>query len=202
MRERLRKYAMSLGAVDAKIIATSDVVVENKVVLKCRYWCENFGANWSCPPFVPSPNEFRSILEEYEHAMIVKFASSINFSQKATNPTDSLIRWSPYETYSKELSDFYKIWNEDKRRVHENLLKLEKLATKVFPFALALRPGSCNVCDRCDVKKPCVHPEKLRFSPEAVGVNLIKTLKNAGISLSFPCTPREPPALIAMLLIS
>ena len=196
--ERLRKYAISLGAVDAKIITTDKVAVENRVVLKCRYWCENFGANWSCPPFVPSPNEFRSILEEYEHAMIIKFASSINFSQKAMNP---LMRWSPYETYSKELSDFYKIWNEDKRRVHENLLKLEKLAAKVFPFALALRPGSCNICDECDTKKPCAHPEKLRFSPEAVGINLIKTLKNAGISLNIPYTPKEPPSIVAMLLI-
>jgi len=198
---RLLKCIMSLGAVDAKIVTTDNVVVENRVVLKCRYWCENFGANWSCPPFVPSPNEFRSILEEYEYAMIVKFISSINLRQKATNSLTS-----PYETYSEELNDLcthaYKIWNEAKRIVHKNLLKLEKFAfEKGFPFALALRPGSCNVCNKCDIEKPCIHPEKLRFSPEAVGVNLIKTLKNAGISLNIPCSLEEPLSLVGMLLI-
>ncbi|MCR6691864.1 MAG: DUF2284 domain-containing protein [archaeon YNP-LCB-003-016] len=181
--EDLRKFAIDLGAVDAKIISTNDVVVENRVVLKCKYGCSEYGRNWSCPPYVPSIEEFRYILKEYEYAMIVVFQSLAELN---------------------DLENFYKVWEEDRRRAHEAILKLEKYAfNKGFTFALGMIPGNCNICPKCDVTKPCIHPEMLRFSPESVGVNLIKTLENAKISLNFPIDKSiGRPSIVTMLLIN
>lgn len=171
----IKKAALGLGATEAKIILTREMVIERRVVLKCRYWCNEYGRNWSCPPYVPSVDEFRKLSREYEYALIVNF-------QSPSRP---------------------EIWSEKKREAHLALLKLEKIAFESgFPFALLLRPGSCNICSQCDITKPCRHPELLRFSPEAVGVNLIETLKKAGISLKFPVTGLEEKInIIAILLI-
>lgn len=197
----LRKFAIELGAEDGRIIATNKVVVENRVVLKCKYWCEGYGANWSCPPLVPSPDEFRSILREYKYAMVAKFKCSAKVSEEIRS---LLVSREPLGTRGRELEGFYRSWGEDKRKAHRSLLKLEKFAfTKGFALALGLRPGSCNLCTQCDVKKPCVHPESLRFPPEAVGVNLIKTLQNAGMRLSVPLWKvGESSSLVMMLLIT
>jgi predicted metal-binding protein len=197
----LRKFAIELGAEDGRIIATNKVVIEDRVVLKCKYWCDGYGANWSCPPFVPSPDEFRSVLKEYKYAMVAKFKCSAKVSEEILS---LLMSREPLRTRGKELEDFYRIWDEDKRKAHRCLLKLEKFAfAKGFALALGLRPGSCNLCAQCNVEKPCVHPESLRFTPAAVGINLIKTLQNAGMSLSVPLRKvGESPRVVMMLLIT
>jgi predicted metal-binding protein len=201
--EDLKKFAMDLGAADARIISTNDVVVENRVVLKCKYWCSQYGMNWSCPPRVPSVEEFRSILKEYEYAMVARFQSSAEVSAKAADLLTSREALG-VRRGMKDLENFYGVWGEDKRKANAALLKLEKFAfTKGFPFALGLRAGSCNLCPKCDVTKPCVHPEMLRFSPESVGVNLIKTLKNAEMSLNIPVSKLgENTNIVTMLLIT
>lgn len=153
------------------------------------------------PPFTPSPEEFRSILKEYEYALVAKFKSSAKVSEEVRCLLTSR---EPLMASGKELRDFYRIWDEDKREVNRSLLKLEKFAfNKGFALALGLRPDACNLCPQCIAKKPCVHPEMLRFPPEAVGINLIKTLHNARMSLSFPLwRVGESPTLITMLLIT
>lgn len=197
--DELRDLATELGAEDVRIIATDKVVVENRVVLRCKYWCEGYGANWTCPPFVPSPDEFRSILKEYRYAMVAKFRSSAKVTEEIR---DLLMSREPHGTRGEELEDFYRIWGEDKRKAHECLLQLEKFAfAKGFAFALGLRPGSCNLCAQCDVKNPCVHPKSLRFSPEAVGVNLVKTLQNAGMGLSVPLWKVGESSMVVMMLL-
>ena len=185
LNEKLKKllnYSFSVGASKAKIIETNCIVVENRVVLKCKYWCENYNKNWSCPPFTPKPKEFKEILSEYNYAIILKFDS-------LADP-------------NMQLKKFYEVWNKDKIRVLEAVLEIERQAFKMgFPFALALRAGSCNLCSKCDVSKPCKHPEKLRFSPEAVGVNIWKTLENVNLNIK-PVWCGGRVDLIAMVLIT
>lgn len=199
MLEAIKKFALDLGATDARIIPAENVVVEKRVVLKCKYWCNQYGTNWACPPYVPSVEEFRSILREYRHVLVARFQSSA----KVTNYLTGMEVMESHKG-AEELESFYRVWEEDSRRVHEILLKLEKFAfINGFPFALGLRAGSCNLCPKCDVTKPCVHPEKLRFSPESVGINLIKTLKNAKINLKVPVTKLvENPSVVIMLLVN
>jgi len=71
----LRKLALDLGAIGAKIITVNKIVIEDRVVFKCRLGCEKYGKTLSCPPFAPSPEEFRKIVSEYHYALFMKFKS-------------------------------------------------------------------------------------------------------------------------------
>ena len=74
----LCKAALDMGAVDAKIIPVSEIVVENRVTLKCRAGCIGYGKKLTCPPYVPTPDEFRKVLSEYHSGLLVKFLSPAN----------------------------------------------------------------------------------------------------------------------------
>ena len=69
----LLKEAKRLGASEAKVIRSHQVVVEDRVVLKCKSGCHMYGHKFVCPPFAPTPNEFRKMLKEYAHVLIIKF---------------------------------------------------------------------------------------------------------------------------------
>jgi predicted metal-binding protein len=72
----LAKLALQNGAADAKIIPTSKIVVEDRVVLKCKVGCTHYGKTLACPPYTPSAEEFRKIVSEYGYAMFMKFTST------------------------------------------------------------------------------------------------------------------------------
>jgi len=69
----LLEEARGLGALEAKIIDSDKVVVEDRVLLKCRTGCDSYGKKFVCPPLTPTPNEFRKMLKEYRKVLIVKF---------------------------------------------------------------------------------------------------------------------------------
>src|SRR4030042_6406948 len=72
----LVKLALENGASDAKIIPTGKVIVEDRVVLKCKVGCNNYGKTLACPPFTPTAEEFRKIVGEYSYALFMKFKSN------------------------------------------------------------------------------------------------------------------------------
>jgi predicted metal-binding protein len=60
----LKKQAFELGAEDAKIISVKKIVIEDSVVFKCQLGCEKYGKTLACPPYAPTPEEFRKIVSE------------------------------------------------------------------------------------------------------------------------------------------
>ncbi len=78
-KERASKFqflleeARRLGATEAKIITPGKLVVEDRVVLKCKSGCHMYGHKFVCPPYTPTPQEFRKILREYRAILIAKF---------------------------------------------------------------------------------------------------------------------------------
>jgi predicted metal-binding protein len=59
---------------------------------------------------------------------------------------------------------------------------------------LVLWDGFCRICykenKKCtyDSGKPCRYPDRIRYSIEAVGINVDQTVKNVGIKLEWPPT--------------
>lgn len=89
------------------------------------------------------------------------------------------------EHNTKDIGDVLEAWGKFQKESFRKMLELEQDAfRKGFIFAQLLRPGPCNECEKCNLKK-CVKPELRRFPPEAVGVNLQKILEKAGIELEF-----------------
>ncbi|CAH2214273.1 DUF2284 domain-containing protein [Tepidibacter aestuarii] len=147
--------------IKAYTIEAKDIIVEERVYLKCAYGCKDFGKRLNCPPNCISIDKFKKILSEYDKALILL---------------------EEYKTSSKE--NMIDEWEDARRESFRKMIEIEKFAfNSGYTFAHLLRPGSCNECQIC--KEKCSKPSLRRFSPEAVGVNLDKTLKNVNIKIDY-----------------
>ncbi len=198
----LVKLALENGATDAKIIPTSKVVVENRVVLKCKVGCNHYGKTLACPPYTPSAEEFRKIVNEYSYAMFMKYKSTAEASPEVLA---KLMIAETDTTVSKEIKEkatkFWQDWKDDKRKMLESVVGLEKAAmNKGYSLAISFISGHCQLCEKCNTEtRICRNPNLARWSEDAVGVNVKKTAANAGISVIFPFA--KNPESFAILLI-
>jgi len=71
--KKYEELAEKLGAVNAKIINASEVEVDNRSRLKCRFGCSSYFVNWTCPPrHGIQPWTFKkSLLSQYSFALLV-----------------------------------------------------------------------------------------------------------------------------------
>jgi predicted metal-binding protein len=58
---------------DAKIVSPSDVETAPWVRLKCQFGCDGYGQCLVCPPFTPTPEEMRKVLDAYRRAILIHF---------------------------------------------------------------------------------------------------------------------------------
>lgn len=61
------------GVRDAHIVSPSDIETAAWVRLKCRFGCGCYGQCLVCPPFTPTPEQMRKILDEYKRAILLHF---------------------------------------------------------------------------------------------------------------------------------
>jgi predicted metal-binding protein len=61
------------GVIDARIISPSDVVTAAWVKLKCQFGCDGYGQCLVCPPFTPTAEQTRRVLDEYHRAILIHF---------------------------------------------------------------------------------------------------------------------------------
>jgi predicted metal-binding protein len=198
----LVKLALQNGATDAKIIPTSKVVVEDRVVLKCKVGCNHYGKTLACPPYTPSAEEFRKIVSEYSYAMFMKYKS---IAEASPEVLAKLMVAETDATVSREIKEkaakFWQDWKDDKRKMLESVVGLEKAAmNKGYSLAISFISGHCQLCEKCNTEtRICRNPNLARWSEDAVGVNVKKTAANAGISVTFPFA--KNPESFAILLI-
>jgi predicted metal-binding protein len=197
----LLEEAKRLGAMDAKIVSPDKIVVEERILLKCKSGCHMYGHKFVCPPFTPTPGEFRKILKEYKDILIVKFHAD---AEAEGDVGRSLLRNLCAPDTPPDLRErtkkFWETWNGDKRRILLAMLELEKSAfNRGYTLAFALTAGSCTLCEKCNMEGTCTHPTMARYPEHALGVNVKKTLKNIRMSIKFPF--EKHPEGIGMLLI-
>ncbi len=200
--EFLRKTALELGASDAKVIPASKIVVEDRVVLKCKVGCNNYGKTLACPPYAPSAEEFRKIVTEYSAALFMKFTSKAEADVELRKDLGKSQGNSPLPADVKAKADkFWAEWKADKQKMLMSVVDLEKAAmSKGYSLAVGFVSGTCQLCEKCSLEtRICAHPELARYSEDAVGVNVRKTAKNAGIDVTFPF--KKNPESFALLLI-
>jgi predicted metal-binding protein len=198
----LVKLALDSGAVDAKIIPTSKVVIEDRVVLKCKVGCNHYGKTLACPPYTPTAEQFRKIVSEYTYAMFMKFTTNATaepevYKHLMTYETDPKIP----KDLKEKAAKFWQNWKDDKRKMLQSVVNLEKAAmNQGYSLAISFVSGHCQLCDKCETEtKICRHPELMRMSEDAIGVNVKKTAANSGIAFIFPFTKNADS--FALLLI-
>ncbi len=187
----LAKLALENGAADAKIIPASQVVIEDRVVLKCKVGCNHYGETLACPPYTPTAEQFRKIVSEYSYAMFMKFTTTASCDPDVY---PYLMTYQTNPTLSQDIKDkaakFWQGWKDSKQKMLISVVGLEKAAMKQgYSLAMAFISGHCQLCEKCNTEtKICRHPELMRISEDAIGVNVKKTAANAGIAFQFPFT--------------
>lgn len=156
----LVEKALALGAAEVKVIPATDVVVENRVPLKCRAGCIGYGKKLTCPPHVPTPDEFRKILAEYRYALLVKFISP---AEADPDVICSIYRYwlDPAAPADKkeQATQFWKDHFNGTGSFAPMMLELERTAFNAGnPFALAFINGSCRLCETCNVNRDLRSP--------------------------------------------
>ncbi|NJD99288.1 DUF2284 domain-containing protein [Thermococcus sp. LS1] len=130
-------------------INAGEIVVSPRPVWKCMT-CPMYGKRPSCPPHVPDWREAREWVSHFRKALIIKFEI--------------------------DMDDF----EAEKRKAILHLLKREEeLFREGKMYAMALFPGSCNLCDDCPFERgePCRMPTKVRPSVDAIGIEISRLVE-------------------------
>ena len=172
--EELCGQAIKLGAADARVIESKNIVVKNSVRWGCRFGCEDYGKSLMCPPYSPTPEETQALLREYEYALLVRKKTSSDIRKK---------------TSSDDL--------------HKLILDLEHYAfLQGFYSALGFKAGRCRLCEKCDVERGlCVYPKQARPSMEGCGVDVFLTARNAGYEMEILTNKEQEYYIYGLLLI-
>ena len=143
------------------------------VIAYCR-GCSNYEKNYSCPDF---SFDAAGYLEPYKYATVI--LTEVDFGPVQSRLSD--LRAADFKSrvldnYRKEAAkepDLASVvsmhaFETVKNLMSEKLLELEKTVGE----SVGLPPGSCTRCAVCAKVegKPCVFPEKLRYSLEGPGV--------------------------------
>lgn len=71
--DQLIKKALELGASQAKLMQTDQVVFDPRSFLKCRFGCDRWGKYWTCPPHMAiSEEKFMAAFAAYENAILLQ----------------------------------------------------------------------------------------------------------------------------------
>lgn len=163
--KKMLSFLKKKGASEARFIPAGDIIVDERVRLKCQIpLCDSFGRNLMCPPFLPGLLQFREALARYETAILVQVRANL----KET-------KGDPYLPA---------------RQLHEIINAGEKYAFESGSrFALGLIGGCCRLCETCvaaESGRACRHPFKARPSMEAMGIDVQATAEKAGLPFEFP----------------
>ncbi len=170
--EKYQELAVGLGATRARVVATRDIPVDDRVTMKCQIpLCFGYGAGANCPPNTLKPADLRNLLEKYEWAVLFvkEIPSGVVVRDKATIKE----RVAAYQ-------DVYRIVNGVESAAFYDGHYL------AFGFgAGSCRHTFCGQQEDCAVLtgKKCRFSLRSRPSMEAVGIDVFRMVTSAGWSI-------------------
>ena len=82
--ERYRTLAIKQGASDAVIISSDEIIVDERVRVKCIYpKCIHYGTNINCPPYAPDLDFMKKVISNYRYAILFSVKGDIEYFVKA-----------------------------------------------------------------------------------------------------------------------
>ena len=172
LREDLEKYrqkALEAGADGAKIISASQVVIDERVRMKCLVpLCHLYGESPNCPPYTPEPEEMRKVLSKFSYAIFIR--------------NDVL----PVEDFVDD-EKWHRAHIKHQAKTHRLVSEVEALAfNDGYYLAMGFAAGGCKtalcggqICQFLDSGR-CRFPLKARPSMEAVGIDAYRLATQVG----------------------
>ena len=168
--EKYRQRAVEMGATDAKVIGTDDIVIDERVLAKCTYpKCPGYGTNANCPPYAMDIDQIRKVVNNFKYAIFVKLE---------VPPEDIAGK----KAIEKDLTQHYR------KKLAEIVAKIEAEAFyDGYHLALAFSNGSCKMLfcpnTECVALVPgqgCPHRLKARSPMEGVGMDAYTMASRVG----------------------
>jgi predicted metal-binding protein len=190
--EGFKRMALELGAQEAAVIPSSEIIVDEKVRAKCIYpKCAFYGNNINCPPYAPDLDFVRTLITRYSHAILF------------------CVKGKPKDFVGADFLKRVGKKNRAKTILNTICSAVESRAFyEGYPFALALGQGPCKSywcpdqpCSALGEEKECRFSLKARSSVEALGINAFTMAAARGWEI-YPCGEKvEPNAIPHVLLI-
>ena len=167
--ERYVQKALEMGASQAAVIKAEDILVAERITLKCQIpRCFGYGAGAHCPPNTLKPGELRDLLQKYHWAVL--FTLDV--------PPEVIIR--EKTTIKERVGAFQKIY--------KMVSEVESLAFYdghylAFGFgAGSCRHTFCGELETCAAMegKRCRVSLRSRPSMEAVGIDVYQLVARQG----------------------
>jgi len=172
MFDKYIEKALKAGATHSKIIDCDKIVTGLWVRLKCQYGCGEYGKCLTCPPYSPTPDYTSKMLKDYSKALLIAF----DVKPEAGN----------------------RLW----RRIRDLTFELEReMFLDGYYKAFGMGAGPCHLCDKCDVKGYCKYPHEARPSMEACGIDVYRTMRNAGLKIEVAKSPNLACTYCGLVLI-
>lgn len=163
LKDEILDYLHTINS-DAEgfLIEPSSLVFEENVKMNCFY-CGKYNNNWKCPPNLPNI-DYKRMMNEFDMGLAIVLA---------------------FEIVQK--NEYDKIRNDSSVILHRLLLDMEKwLYQHNSSNALSFIGGSCKLCKGGCGKERCNNPYMSRSPIEATGINIVKSMKQYGVSVDFP----------------
>jgi predicted metal-binding protein len=178
--EELIDIAIQAGASSAKLMDAGEVVIDERVRLKCSVpRCNAYAACLTCPPNTMAVEEFRKTVERYQMALVVQVETGQNSLDKSSESLGA--------APSKLLQEHLETLSPFQAKLDEAIAEVEREAFKRgYSFAAGFGAGRCRLCGgACPgiVDGKCRHPFRARPAMEAMGIDIQRTAENAGLSV-------------------
>jgi len=171
--ERYRELALESGATGAMIVPASDVIVDERVRLKCTIpRCLRAGETPNCPPYAPEIDLIRRAFARYDWAILFKC------------DVEPLESYAPGSGKTKEERRRVLLFHQQSGKIVD---MIERQAYKDgYYLAMGLGGGSCKdylcqgmICQFLDSGR-CRFPHRSRPAMEAMGIDVVDLINKAG----------------------
>ena len=152
--------ALSLGATNAAIIPSEEIVFEKELRKMCEMnTCRKYNTTWTCPPAVGEVEELEKLVKSHPYGLVI---------QKVHQLEDSFDFEGMQEGNRIYQQMYQKVWDMMRQQHFQKLLPLSA--------------GGCTLCESCTYPyAPCRHPDLAVPSIEACGIYVNKTLEKVHI---------------------
>jgi predicted metal-binding protein len=167
-------------------ISYDDIIFDTNVQTLCitpEFKCPYYAHSWACPPEAPYMEEkiskyskFFLIYSKFDLASYVK-------RKKKHHPKRN----------KQVIRNRFYVKNLTRNDLENEIFQFLREYTKNYEERLILWDGHCRVCEQKGYKKcsyeeneACRFPNKIRYSMEAVGIHVSKTVKNLDFDIEWP----------------